>query len=82
MMSKSKQKHPTTNAIRVLKQAGVAFEAIPYKYEERGGTRQVERAGQEDDVWAAWRDLSSVVDYGPLLEQEDFEAIAGLVKRG
>ncbi len=38
-MSKSKQKHPTTNAIRVLKQAGVAFEAISYKYEERGGTR-------------------------------------------
>lgn len=38
-MSKSKQKHHTTNAIRALKQAGVAFEAIPYKYEERGGTR-------------------------------------------
>jgi Cys-tRNA(Pro) deacylase len=38
-MSKSKQKHPTTNAIRVLKQAGVTFEVIPYKYEERGGTR-------------------------------------------
>lgn len=38
-MGKSKQKHPVTNAIRVLKQAGIAFEAIPYKYEERGGTR-------------------------------------------
>ncbi len=39
MMSKSKQKHATTHAIRALKQAGVAFEAISYKYEERGGTR-------------------------------------------
>lgn len=38
-MSKPKQKHPTTNAIRALKQAGVAFEVIPYKYEEHGGTR-------------------------------------------
>ena len=25
--------------MRLLKQAGVAFEVIPYKYEERGGTR-------------------------------------------
>ncbi len=38
-MSKSKEKHPITNAIRALKQAGVAFEVIPYKYEEHGGTR-------------------------------------------
>ncbi|NLS96752.1 MAG: Cys-tRNA(Pro) deacylase [Planctomycetaceae bacterium] len=38
-MSKPKQNHPTTNAIRALKQAGVAFEVIPYKYEEHGGTR-------------------------------------------
>ncbi len=37
-MSKSKDKHPVTNAIRA-KQAGVAFELLPYKYEERGGTR-------------------------------------------
>ncbi len=38
-MSKSKDKHPVTNAIRALKQAGVAFALLPYKYEERGGTR-------------------------------------------
>ena len=38
-MSKSTQKHPTTNAIRVLKQAGVDFEVISYKYQQRGGTR-------------------------------------------
>ncbi len=38
-MSKSRQRHPTTNAIRVLKQARVDFEVIPYKYQERGGTR-------------------------------------------
>jgi Cys-tRNA(Pro) deacylase len=43
-MSRSKQKYPTTNAMRVLKQAGVSFEVIPYKYEERGGTRH--SAGQ------------------------------------
>ena len=39
-MSKSKQNHPKTNAIRALEQAGAAFEVIPYKYEERGGTRR------------------------------------------
>jgi len=38
-MSKSKQKHPTTNAMRALKEAGVTFEVISYKYEERGGTQ-------------------------------------------
>lgn len=29
----------TTPAIRTLRAAGVAFEAHPYRYEERGGTR-------------------------------------------
>ena len=38
-MSRSKQRYPTTNAMRVLKQARVSFEVIPYKYQERGGTR-------------------------------------------
>jgi Cys-tRNA(Pro) deacylase len=40
-MNRSKQKHkiPTTNAIRVLKRAGVAFEVLAYKYQQRGGTR-------------------------------------------
>ncbi|MHB8900452.1 MAG: Cys-tRNA(Pro) deacylase [Thermoguttaceae bacterium] len=38
-MSKSKEKHPVTNAIRALKAAGVAFEVLPYKYQEHGGTR-------------------------------------------
>jgi Cys-tRNA(Pro) deacylase len=38
-MGKSNPKHPTTNAIRVLKQAGVDFQSISYKYQERGGTR-------------------------------------------
>jgi Cys-tRNA(Pro) deacylase len=38
-MSKSKHKHPTTNAIRVLRLSGVEFEVIAYKYEARGGTR-------------------------------------------
>ena len=48
-MGKSKQKHPTTNAIRALNQAGVAFEVISYKYEERGGTRHsAEQLGVEE----------------------------------
>ena len=38
-MSKSKKNHPATNAIRVLAEAGVEFEVLPYKYVERGGTR-------------------------------------------
>jgi Cys-tRNA(Pro) deacylase len=33
-----KEKFPTTQAIRVLRQHRVAFELRPYKYEDRGGT--------------------------------------------
>lgn len=39
LKAKNKEKHPTTNAIRVLRQAGIDFEVIAYKYEPRGGTR-------------------------------------------
>ena len=34
----SKEKHPVTNAVRALRDAGVAFTHHPYEYEERGGT--------------------------------------------
>jgi Cys-tRNA(Pro) deacylase len=34
----SKDKHPVTAAVRVLRQHGVAFTHHPYTYEERGGT--------------------------------------------
>ena len=34
----SKDKLPVTNALRVLRQHGVAFTDHPYTYEERGGT--------------------------------------------
>ena len=34
----SKDKHPVTNAVRVLREHGVAFTHHPYEYEERGGT--------------------------------------------
>ena len=34
----SKEKHPVTNAVRALRDAGVAFTHHPYDYEERGGT--------------------------------------------
>jgi Cys-tRNA(Pro) deacylase len=34
----SKDKLPTTAAVRVLRASGVAFTAHPYAYEERGGT--------------------------------------------
>jgi Cys-tRNA(Pro) deacylase len=40
-MSKSRQ--PTTQAVRVLRAAGVEFEAHPYTYIEGGGTRQFAR---------------------------------------
>jgi Cys-tRNA(Pro) deacylase len=30
---------PKTNAIRCLREHGIAFEVFPYQYEERGGTR-------------------------------------------
>lgn len=33
-----KDRHPVTNAVRVLRQHGVAFTYHPYEYEERGGT--------------------------------------------
>ena len=32
-------KAPSTNATRLLKQAGIAFTEHPYRYEEHGGTR-------------------------------------------
>jgi Cys-tRNA(Pro) deacylase len=42
-MSQSKDKHPTTNAIRVLQQARIDFEVLAYKYQPRGGTRHSSR---------------------------------------
>ena len=48
-VSKSKQEHPTTHAMRELKKAGVDFEVIAYKYQERGGTRHsAERLGVDE----------------------------------
>lgn len=32
-------KRPSTNATRTLREAGVAYDEHPYKYQERGGTR-------------------------------------------
>ena len=34
----SRDRTPTTNALRVLREHGVAFTLHPYDYEERGGT--------------------------------------------
>jgi len=34
----TKEKHPVTAAIRVLRAAGVAYTEHPYDYEEKGGT--------------------------------------------
>ena len=34
----SRDKHPVTNAVRVLREHGVAFTHHPYEYEDRGGT--------------------------------------------
>ena len=34
----SRDKHPVTNAVRVLREHAVAFTHHPYEYEERGGT--------------------------------------------
>jgi Cys-tRNA(Pro) deacylase len=34
----AKEKHPTTQAIRTLRQHGVDFSLCPYTYEEHGGT--------------------------------------------
>jgi Cys-tRNA(Pro) deacylase len=40
----SKDKHPVTNAVRVLRGHDVAFTHHPYEYEERGGTAVSARA--------------------------------------
>jgi len=37
-MKKSKQKNPTSAAVRMLRQAGVDYSEHPYNYEEKGGT--------------------------------------------
>jgi len=39
MAAKKKAKNPVTRAILVLRQAGVAFDEHPYKYEHKGGTK-------------------------------------------
>jgi len=43
----AKDKHPVTQAIRVLKESGIPYTLHPYDYEEKGGTR---RAAQELNV--------------------------------
>jgi len=49
-MSK-KDKHPSTPAVRLLKSRGIRFEAIPYKYVERGGTKtSAEQLGVDEHV--------------------------------
>ena len=40
----SKQKHPTTRAIRTLKDQGVPFKRHPYPYVDKGGTRSAAEA--------------------------------------
>lgn len=40
----SKERFPTTNAVRVLRDHNVAFTHHPYDYEERGGTAASARA--------------------------------------
>jgi Cys-tRNA(Pro) deacylase len=40
----TKEKHPVTNAVRVLREHGVAFTHHPYDYEPRGGTAASARA--------------------------------------
>jgi len=45
----SKEKTPSTPAIRMLKERGVAFTPRPYKYQERGGTKVAARELQVDE---------------------------------
>jgi len=40
----AKERFPTTQAIRALKQQGVEFTLRPYNYEEKGGTETAARA--------------------------------------
>ena len=41
---------------------------------------QLERGGEEGDVWAAWRQVAQVAAYGPLLVEERFSEIVQLVR--
>jgi len=45
----AKEKIPSTQAIRQLKQYQVEFEPCPYKYEDKGGTRVSARELQVDE---------------------------------
>ena len=45
----SKERFPTTNAVRVLRDHNVAFTHHPYDYEERGGTAVSARALRVDE---------------------------------
>jgi len=45
----SKERHPVTPAVRVLREHGVAFSHHPYAYEPRGGTEVSARALHVDE---------------------------------
>ncbi|MEO8103613.1 MAG: Cys-tRNA(Pro) deacylase [Betaproteobacteria bacterium] len=45
----AQEKHPATQAVRVLREHGVEFSHHPYAYEERGGTAASARALQVDE---------------------------------
>jgi Cys-tRNA(Pro) deacylase len=45
----SKEKSPTTQAIRALKEHGIDFKLHPYKYEEKGGTEVAARELNADE---------------------------------
>lgn len=45
----TREHFPTTPAIRVMKEKGIAFTLRPYKYEERGGTEVAARELQADE---------------------------------
>lgn len=45
----AKNKSPMTQALRVLRQAGMEYEEYPYRYESGGGTAQFAREFQVDE---------------------------------
>jgi len=45
----AKDKHPVTQAIRVLKESGIPYTLHPYDYEEKGGTKRAARELKVDE---------------------------------
>lgn len=79
----ARKKGPVTQAVRVLREAAVAFEGYPYDYVPSGGTAQFARALGVDEHWVIKTLIMEDEKADPLivLMHGDREVATGLLAR-